>query len=76
MEFSIDRERVLVVTGFELRKGKGKAEGDLLHLDVVDRKGSYCRVEIVPQPHVHIAHIHIGYLLFAPFRKRLQQGLD
>ena len=76
MELSIDRERILVVTGFELRKGGGRAEGDSLHLNVVGGEGSHCRVEIVPQPHVHVAHIHIGYLLFAPFRKGLQQGLD
>jgi hypothetical protein len=76
MEFTIDRERVLEATWFGLRKGGDWTEGDLLHFDVVGGESSHCRVEIVPQPHVHIAHIHIGYLLFAPFRKRLQQGLD
>jgi hypothetical protein len=76
VKFSIDRERVLVVTGFELQKGGGRTERDLLHLNVVNGEGSNCRVEIVPQPHVHITHIHICYLLFAPFSKRLEQGLD
>ena len=76
MEFPINRERVLVATGFELQKGGGKTKGDLLHLNVVGGEGGHCRVEIVPQPHVYIAHIHIGYLLFTPFRKRFQQGFD
>ena len=53
-----------------MRKGGGKTEGGSLHFDIVGGERSYCRVEIVPQPHVYIAHIHIRYLLFAPFRKR------
>ena len=57
-------------------KGRDKMEGDILHFDIVGSEGSHYRVEVVPQPHVHIAYIHIGYLLFAPFRKGFQQGLD
>lgn len=76
MKFPMDREMVLVVTELELRKEGDRTEGDLLHLNVVGGECGHCRVEIVPQPHVHIAHIHIGDLPFTPFRKRLQQGLD
>ena len=76
MEIPIDRERVLEVTEFGLRKGGERTEGGLLHFNVVGGESSHRRVEIVPQPHVHIAHIHIGYLLFTPFRKSLQQGFD
>ena len=78
VKFPKDRERVLEVMGFGLRKRKGgnKAEGSVLHFDIVSGEGSHCRVEIVPQLHVHIAHIHIGYLLLTPFGKGFQQCLD
>jgi hypothetical protein len=38
MELFIDDEKVLVVTGFELRKGGSGTEGDSLHLNVVPRE--------------------------------------
>ena len=68
---SLDRERVSMVTGFEMQKGGNRKEGGSLHFNPVGSEGSHCRVEVVPQPHVHITHVHIGYLLLTPFRKRL-----
>ena len=76
MKIPIDRLSVLEVTGFGLQKGRERKEGGSLCFNVVGGKSSHHYVEIVPQPHVHIAHICISYLLFTPFRKRLQQGLD